>query len=67
MQIEVKQSELIPWSEKINQKQSEIDIAKTEFDLLEANINQAGREIDKANDKLNELRPVEAQKASLCI
>lgn len=49
MQIEEKQSELIPWSEKINQKRSKIDVQNTEFDLLEENINQAGREIENAS------------------
>lgn len=60
--IEEKQAELIPWSEKINRKQSEIDISKTEFNLLEEKINHAGKEIEKAKNKLEELLPIEISK-----
>lgn len=47
---------MIPWTEKVNNKQSEIDIATMEYNLLEEKINHVKNEIEKGNQRAAELR-----------
>jgi structural maintenance of chromosome 4 len=56
IQIEAKQEEMIPWTEKVNSKQSQIDIATMEYNLLEEKINHVRNEVEKGNLRAAELK-----------
>lgn len=47
---------MIPWTEKVNSKQSEIDIATTEYTLLEGKINYVKNEVEKGTLRSKELK-----------
>jgi chromosome segregation ATPase len=46
---------LIPWTEKINQKQSDLDVAKMEHKLVDEKINHVQNEMEKSKGKISEL------------
>lgn len=62
-QIEVKQRELQPWTAKINKKQAELDVAKSERDMLAKKAEAAKAALDEAKSSLEQLQ--EDQKAKV--
>ncbi|GBB86291.1 hypothetical protein RclHR1_12710001 [Rhizophagus clarus] len=55
-QIEEKQRELSPWSEKINAKQSAIDIAQSEYDFLKERIDSIKKDLEQAEETIVSLQ-----------
>ncbi|EXJ60313.1 structural maintenance-chromosome 4 [Cladophialophora yegresii CBS 114405] len=61
-QIAVKQKSLEPWSEKINQKQSAIAVARSELDILKDKATSGQKAIDQANAKIEDIAAEKAHK-----
>ncbi|KAJ3072602.1 hypothetical protein HDU98_003325 [Podochytrium sp. JEL0797] len=61
-QIEQKQVELLPWVEKINDKQSKMDVAQSELDLLITRSEEAQSALATAKKHLEEFRILNADK-----
>ena len=55
-QIEVKQVELSPWSEKINAAQAGLNVSKSEYDMLSEKVHGLANDLMEARNKLQELR-----------
>lgn len=55
-QIEVKQRELQPWTAKINAKQSELDVATGERDMLVQKAEAAQKAVEDAQATLEQLQ-----------
>ena len=56
VQIEAKQRELEPWTAKINEKQSSIDVAKSERDALVEKASGAAAALQEAKENLEKLQ-----------
>lgn len=56
VQIESKQRELEPWTTKINEKQSAIDVAQSERDLLQQKASGAQDALEEARNALENLQ-----------
>ncbi|KAJ7647405.1 RecF/RecN/SMC [Roridomyces roridus] len=61
-QIEAKQKELQPWTGKINEKQSEVDVATSERDALAKKAKSVQDALDEAGRNLKELRDDQQEK-----
>ena len=55
-QIEAKQRDLQPWTAKINVKQSELDVAKGEREMLVKKAESATKAMEEAQVALNQLQ-----------
>ncbi|KAI0687981.1 RecF/RecN/SMC [Cytidiella melzeri] len=55
-QIEAKQRELQPWTTKINKKQAEVDVAKSEREMLAKKAEAARATLDEAKQTLERLQ-----------
>ena len=55
-QIEEKQRELVPWSEKINAKQSAIDVAQSEYNFLKEKIDSVNQDLKQAEEEIVSLQ-----------
>ncbi|KAL1749299.1 RecF/RecN/SMC [Schizophyllum fasciatum] len=62
-EIEKKQKELQPWTEKINEKQAEINVATSERDALQKKARDHEEALQAAEDHLSELRSDQKVKA----
>ncbi|CAB4429885.1 unnamed protein product [Rhizophagus irregularis] len=56
IQIEEKQRELSPWSEKINAKQSAIDVAQSEYNFLKEKIDSTRKDLEQAEETIASLQ-----------
>ncbi|KAK9670903.1 Structural maintenance of chromosomes protein 4, partial [Basidiobolus ranarum] len=56
VKIEAKQKELAPWIEKINEKQSQIDVAQSEHQMLEARSTAGQRSLEEALMELKDTK-----------
>ncbi|OXG87424.1 hypothetical protein C345_03199 [Cryptococcus neoformans A2-102-5] len=61
-QIEIKQRELEPWTAKISEKQSAVDIAKSERDLLSEKATGILKSMQEAEEHLQSLRDGDGEK-----
>ncbi|KAJ2365926.1 Structural maintenance of chromosomes protein 4 [Coemansia sp. RSA 2610] len=61
--IEEKQRELAPWTEKIGQHQSRLDVALTELRLVEDKLAASGKQLEQAKHELRRLREMRVEKA----
>ena len=61
-QIEERQRELAPWLEKINAKQSAIDVAQSEYNLLEEKIDSIKQNLEQAEIKAASLQEMRRTK-----
>ncbi|KAJ1794967.1 Structural maintenance of chromosomes protein 4 [Coemansia sp. RSA 1938] len=61
--IEEKQRELAPWTEKIGQHQSRLDVALTELRLVEDKLSASGKQLEQAKHELRRLREMRVEKA----
>lgn len=55
-QIEEKQRELSPWSEKINAKQSAIDVSQSEYNFLKEKIDSTRKDLEQAEETIASLQ-----------
>ena len=63
-QIAIKQKSLEPWNEKINEKQSALAVAHSEFDILQEKANAGLLAIEEANTKIAAIEQLQASKAA---
>ncbi|KAF0554850.1 putative nuclear condensin complex subunit smc4 protein [Gigaspora margarita] len=61
-QIEEKQRELAPWTEKINSKQSAIDVAQSEHNILKEKMDSTKRALDQAENDVVSLEDTRRSK-----
>lgn len=61
-QIEVKQRELEPWTAKISEKQSAMDVATSERDLLAAKAADALTALEEAKTNLEKIKAGDGSK-----
>ncbi|KAJ2357272.1 Structural maintenance of chromosomes protein 4, partial [Coemansia sp. RSA 2618] len=61
--IEEKQRELAPWTEKIGEHQSRLDVALTELRLVEDKLAASSKQLEQAKHELRRLREVRVEKA----
>lgn len=61
-QIEIKQRELEPWTAKISEKQSAMDVAKSERDLLAEKATGILKSMQEAEEHLQSLRDGDGEK-----
>lgn len=61
-QIEIKQRELEPWTAKISEKQSVMDVAKSERDLLAEKATGILKSMQEAEEHLQSLRDGDGEK-----
>ncbi|CCG83748.1 protein of unknown function [Taphrina deformans PYCC 5710] len=54
-QIEVKQKQKQPWDAQISEKQSALEVAKSELDILNEKSSQMTRELESVTEQLKEL------------
>jgi structural maintenance of chromosome 4 len=66
-EIEKKQEELAPWTEKIQAKESAISIAKSEHELLTQKVNAAKIALESLNSQLEEFENSQAEKVFLLV
>jgi structural maintenance of chromosome 4 len=55
-QIEEKRRELSPWLEKINEKQSVIDVAQSEYNFLKKKIDAIKQDLKQAEEENGSLQ-----------
>ncbi|KAJ3281624.1 hypothetical protein HDU79_010601 [Rhizoclosmatium sp. JEL0117] len=63
-EIEKKQVELLPWVEKINERQSKMDVAHSELEILVKKSEAAQMALAQAQKSLAEFRVVHAEKVA---
>lgn len=63
--MDSKKSELVPWTEKINQKKSEINLAESRLELLREKTTADEREAEELEKQMAECRADLAEKKSL--
>ena len=63
-QIAVKQKSLEPWNEKVNQKQSHIDVVQSELDIIQDKAASGQKAIDDANAKVESIQKTKDEKAA---
>jgi structural maintenance of chromosome 4 len=61
-QIEAKQQELAPWTEKMNEKQVQMDIARSELTLLTEQSEAIGQAMTQAEQRVDELQTSQGEK-----
>ncbi|KAJ3044213.1 hypothetical protein HDV00_002891 [Rhizophlyctis rosea] len=63
-QIEQKQQSLAPWSDKINGKQAAIDVAESEFKILQERVESARSALTEAEAEVRTLKEAGQQKTA---
>lgn len=66
-QIEVKQKELQPWNAKINQKQAEVDLARSERETLTRKFEAVREAKEEATNTKNRLQGEKEDKVNIII
>ena len=61
-QIEEKQLELAPWTEKINAKLASKKVSESEYEILHNRVNSAKLALEDANKKLQDFKNLYADK-----
>ncbi|KAI8613916.1 RecF/RecN/SMC protein [Chytriomyces sp. MP71] len=61
-QIEKKQRELVPWTDKINERQARVDVSQSELDLLVKRTEAAQSALGDAKGQLEAFREMKSQK-----
>ncbi|KAG9294199.1 hypothetical protein G9A89_021558 [Geosiphon pyriformis] len=61
-QIEEKQKELVPWNEKINSKQSNIDVLQSEYDILKDKTQSIKAALEKSEQEILTLEETRKEK-----